>query len=163
MTDGIEVIGAQALARGLQESPQAMREGQRLAIAIAMREVRAEAVQNHRFTTRTGALERSVTSEAGIVGDEVVGRVFLNSKIAPYARYVHFPWTREEPIIPKEPRRALHWVAGGKNFFRARVDKVAHYAGDPFLYDAWETKLDDTQQALEAASVRAIVETIGGE
>lgn len=163
MTDGIEVIGAQALARGLQESPQAMREGQRLAIAIAMREVRAEAVQNHRFTTRTGALERSVTSEAGIVGNEVVGRVFLNSQTAPYAAAVHNGWRREKPIIAKEPRRALHWVVGGQNIFRARVNKPAAYRGDPFLFRAWETKLDDTQQALEAASVRAIVETIGGE
>jgi hypothetical protein len=163
MTDGVEVIGAAALAKGLQGSPQAMREGQRLAMALAMREVRAEAITNHRFTTRTGALERSVTSEAGIVGGEVVGRVFLNSGIAPYAAAVHNGWRREKPIIPKEPRRALHWVAGGQNIFRARVDKPASYKGDPFLFRAWEAKLEETKSALGAASIQAIAAEIGGK
>jgi hypothetical protein len=163
MAEGIEIIGLDAVAQGLLGAAQKMQEGQRVAMAIAMREVKAEAVMNHGFRTRTGALERSVTSEAGIVGGEVVGRVFLNSKVAPYARYVHFPWTRDKPIIPKEPRRALHWVVGGANIFRARVDKVAHYDGDPFLYDAFEAKLDETTAALAAASVKAIVEKLGGE
>jgi hypothetical protein len=108
-------------------------------------------------------LEGSVTSEAGVIGGEVVGRVFLNSTKAPYAAFVHNGWRREKPIIPKEPRRALHWVIGGQNIFRARVDKPAAYAGDPFLYRAWDAKLDDTQRALETASVRAIVEKLGGE
>jgi hypothetical protein len=117
---------------------------------------------NHSFRTRTGALERSVSSEAGIVGGEVVGRVFLNAKTAPYATMVHNGWKRDKPIIPKEPRRALHWVAGGMNVFRSRVDKPAAYAGDPFLFQAFDTKLDETTAALAAVSVKAIVEKLGG-
>lgn len=163
--ESIEVTGLARVAQRLIDSAQAVQEGQRVAIAIAMREVKAEAVMNHNFKSRTGAagLEGSVTSEAGIIGGEVVGRVFLNSKIAPYAAYVHNGWKRTKPIIPKEPRRFLHFVSGGKNFFRSRVDKPAAYAGDPFLYRAWETKLDETTNALAAASVKAIVEKLGGE
>ncbi len=165
MAEGIEIIGLQGVAQALQDSPEAMREGQRVAMAIAMREVRAEAIMNHNFKTRHGAagLEGSVTSESGIVGGEVVGRVFLNSKHSHYASYVHNGWKRTKPIIPKEPRRARHWVVGNVNFFRARVDKGASYAGDPFLFRAFDTKLDETTAALAAVSVKAIVEKLGGE
>lgn len=160
--EAIQVIGAQSVAQALQSAAGVVTEAQRVAMAIAMREIRAQAITNHRFKTRTARLQNSVTSESGIVGNELVGRVFLNEKVAPYARFVHNGWVREKPILPKGARRALHWVSGGQNIFRARVDKGAKYAGDPFLFEAFDAKLEDTEQALSRASVRAIVEKLGG-
>jgi len=158
MNDGIEVVGAAGLAATLIGAPKRMQEGQRVAVAIAMREVRAQAISDHDFSNRTGALQRSVSAEAGIVGGVVTGRVWLNSNIAPYAKWVHDGWKRTADIIPKAPRRALHFVIGGANIFCSRVKKAASYGGDPFLFDAWEAKLDETQKLLANASVRAIVE-----
>jgi hypothetical protein len=159
----IQVIGAQSLAQALKSCAGVVSEAQRVAMAIAMREVREQAIMNHRYTARKHFLEKSVTSESGIVGNDLIGRVFLNEKVAPYARFVHNGWVRNKPIVPKSPRRALAWTAGGLNIVRARVDKGAKYAGDPFLFDAFDAKLQATEETLSRASVRAIVEKLGGE
>lgn len=156
----IEVKGGEALARLFFSAPVRMRRGIALALKIATRDIRGEAIRGKWFRTRTGALERSVTQRVDEVGLE--GEVYLDSKIARYGKFVHDGWERRKPIVPLSPRRALHWVSGGQNFFASKVSKPAKFAGDPFLTRAFESKLPAVRELLANAGARAILSEKGG-
>lgn len=53
------------------------------------RDVAADATAHHRFTSRSGNLERSIQSGAKEAAGDVVGEVFLRDQVADYGKYVH--------------------------------------------------------------------------
>lgn len=94
------------------------------------------AQDNHRFKSRTGQLERAVTTE---MTSDLSGAVFLDEGVAPYAGFVH-NGSAPHRIIPNR-KKALRWVKNGAFQF-ARAVNHPGYKGDPFLY----TAADDTKR-----------------
>lgn len=101
------------------------------------REIVREARQNHKFTSRTGTLDRSMTWEAG----DLELRVGIDTSIAKYGPSVHDGYG-PRMIFPRE-KKVLRWpVPGGFAF----ASKVRHpgYKGDPFITNAY-TKIKDSR------------------
>jgi hypothetical protein len=79
-------------------------------MSIALRTVARDAKLHHRFTTRSGKLERAVRYEVGQSGLE--GRAFLDKGVAPYAAPVH---EGSKPhVIKAITRKALYFVKAGR-------------------------------------------------
>lgn len=103
------------------------------AVERSVNKVQHEATSHHRFTSRTGMLERSVRSE---VSGDTHGIVYLDEGVAKYGVYVH-EGTRPHVIKPRN-KTVLRWPGKGGFVF----SKIAHHPGtkpDQFLYEA----LDD--------------------
>lgn len=112
----------------------------RQAIRASAREVQEEAQRTHRFTSRTGQLERAINKR--MISDKTA-EVYISRRIAPYGRFVH-EGTPAYYIFPKE-KQSLRWVpAGGNGFVFAK--RVFHRPkeGDRFLYEA----LDNSHEAI---------------
>ncbi len=155
----VEVKGGEQLARLFFSAPLRMRQGIALALKIATRDIRGEAIRGKEFRTRTGALERSVSQR--VDEQRLEGEVYLDPKIARYGKWVHDGWERKKPIIPLAPRRALHFVVNGQNIFASKVTKPAKFAGDQFLTRAFEKKLPAVTELLAQAGARAILSEKG--
>lgn len=102
--------------------------------------IQEEAQDSHVYKTQSSFLERSVT--AGTKESGMVGRVFLDTNIAPYGPFVH-EGTRPHMIFPKN-RKALRWVSGGRFIFARSVHHPG-WQGDPFLYNALDKKEPDIE------------------
>lgn len=112
----------------------------RQAIRASAREVQEEAQRTHRFTSRTGQLERAINKR--MIGGKVA-EVYISRRIAPYGRFVH-NGTPAYYIFPNK-KKALRWVpVGGNGFVFAK--RVFHRPkeADMFLYEA----LDNSHEAI---------------
>lgn len=120
-----------------------------LAVKEATEEVAEEAREHHRYTSRTGNLERAIDTSYGSEG--LIGYAFLNTGTAPYGPFVH-EGTKPHDIFPRG-RKALRWVGkGGSSFIFA---KRVHHPGskeDQFLFDA----LDRKREAIHAIFSRQV-------
>lgn len=76
----------------------------------SLRTVARDAKLHHRFTTRTGKLERSVKYDVGESGLE--GRVYLDAGVAPHAAPIH-EGSKPHRIYAKN-RKALYFVKAGR-------------------------------------------------
>lgn len=111
----------------------------RLAVKAATEEVAEHARANHRYTSRSGNLERSVDTRFNRGGLE--GIAFLNKNVAQYGPFVH-EGTKPHAITPKS-KKALRWVSGSRFIFAKKVNHPGTQE-DPFLYEA----LDSQQMAI---------------
>lgn len=124
------------------------------AMLEATRDVADYAATHHRFTSRSGNLERSIRSEL-VSTSPLVGQVALDkdSEAYPYNYFVHegtgihgpnrAKWARENgyPIKPKN-KKALRWpTAGGFAFSKGHIHPGIK--PDPFLYRALEANTDN--------------------
>ena len=120
----------------------------RQAVKSSANAVQSTAQENHRFTSRTGQLERAI--DVRLISDRLA-EVYVDNKIAPYGPFVH-EGTPEHDIFPKT-KKALRWVpVGGNGFMFA---KKVHHKGtkaDPFLYDA----LDRSQDKIRGIFSKAV-------
>lgn len=126
----------------------------RLAVKDSIGIVQEEAQEHHRFTSRNGALERSVDTR--LLDGSLTGEVFLNTNIAPYGPWVH-QGTKAHVIRPKR-RMALRWVSQDSVFLFAKRVKHPGTKKDPFLYDALRNKTNDVHQSFERYTGRALRE-----
>lgn len=101
----------------------------RLAIEESTSIVQEYAGDHHRFTSRTGTLERAIQAELKGLN----GIVYLDEKQAPYGLAIH-NGARARVIKPKR-RKALRWADGGQFIFAKRVNWPG-IRPDPFLYQA---------------------------
>nr|DAQ59099.1 MAG TPA: Minor capsid protein [Caudoviricetes sp.] len=120
----------------------------RQAIRASAREVQEEAQRTHRFTSRSGQLERAI--DVRMIGDKTA-EVYIDNNLAPYGPFVH-EGTRAHYIFPKE-KKSLRWVpAGGNGFVFAK--RVFHRGTQPdqFLYEA----LDNSREAVRDIFSKAV-------
>ena len=125
----------------------------RQAIKASAREVQEEAQRTHRFTSRSGQLERAI--DVRMIGDKTA-EVYIDSDLAPYGPFVH-EGTRAHYIFPRE-KQSLRWVpAGGNGFVFAK--RVFHRGTQPdqFLYEA----LDNSREAVHDIFSKAVNVSLG--
>lgn len=133
----LDITGATDLLRAFVALPQAAEEAVHEAVVDGTGMLQTQARTVHRFISRTGATERSVSTR---FLDRMTGEVFLDAGTAPQAVFQH-QGTRPHMIFPRN-KRVLRWVAGGGFIFARHVNHPGTKP-DPFLYDAVEAKHDD--------------------
>lgn len=123
----------------------------RLAIKESTSLVWEYATDHHRFTPRTGNLERAVQME--IEGRE--GIIYLDEGQAPYGPAIH-NGAAARVIVPKN-RKALRWADGGQFIFAKKV----HWPGirpDPFIYQALEDNRQEVEETFDHYTELALAE-----
>lgn len=80
----ISVDATQALI-GLKSISKYITEEVNKALDILMPKIQEYARAQHRFITRTGRLERSITQDV----KDLIGDLYINDLVAPYGKYVH--------------------------------------------------------------------------
>lgn len=125
----------------------------RQAIKASAREVQEEAQRTHRFTSRTGQLERAI--DVRMIADKTA-EVYIDSQAAPYGPFVH-EGTRAREIFPKG-KQVLRWVPNGGNGF-VFAKRVFHRGTKPdqFLYEA----LDNSREAVHDIFSKAVNVSLG--
>lgn len=143
-------IDTDKLVRAFEAAPAKTREKLRQAVKTTAKDIKARASAEHRYTSRSGTLERS-----GVhyrverrVKSGAVGYVFLDDASVPYGRYLH-EGTRAHVIEPRN-RRVLRWPVGEDFVFAKRV-RVSGIKPDPFLYNAAEKEAPAFERRLAAA------------
>lgn len=138
-------VDTDKLVRAFEGAPDKTREKLREAVKTTARDIKALASAEHRYTSRSGTLERE-----GIAyqTDGLQATVFLDSKAVPYGRYLH-EGTKAHVIEPRN-RRVLRWPVGEDFAFAKRV-RVSGIKPDPFLYNAAEEEAPAFERRLAAA------------
>ncbi len=125
----------------------------RLAVKTATVMVQSEAQNTHRFTSRTGDLEKAVDVRFSANGRR--GEIFLNEGVASYARFVH-EGTKPHAIFPKN-KLALRFPKGGKFAFAKRVQHPGTKK-DQFLFEALDTEQDEISAVFKRYTHKSIKE-----
>lgn len=125
----------------------------RQAIRASAREVQEEAQRTHKFTSKSGQLERAI--DVRMIGDKTA-EVYIDSNTAPYGPFVH-EGTRAHYIFPKE-KQSLRWVPSDGNGF-VFAKRVFHRGTKPdqFLYEA----LDNSREAVHDIFSKAVNVSLG--
>lgn len=125
----------------------------RQAIRASAREVQEEAQRTHRFTSKSGQLERAI--DVRMISDKTA-EVYIDNDVAYYGPFVH-EGTRAHYIFPKE-KQSLRWVPSGGNGF-AFAKRVFHRGTKPdqFLYEA----LDNSREAVHDIFSKAVNVSLG--
>lgn len=138
----IEIRRLAELVAAFEKAPAIIKEEIRLALRVALRDIQERARSEHRFRTRSGNTERSVTTQ--IISDwPATGRIKLDPAVtrttngASYGEYIH-DGTRPHVIRPKD-KKALRWPGGNGFIFAKRVNHPGTKP-DPFLYEAAENE-----------------------
>lgn len=147
----VEIQNLDKLMDAFGRAPGEVKRQLRLALLVALRNVKEYAQRVHRFRTRSGSLERSIESE--VTGDwPPTGRVWLNPATTmtksgkSYGAYVH-EGTPPHDIRPVN-RKALRWAAGNAFVF----SKKAKHPGTPkdqFVYQAAEAQRPNINSVFE--------------
>lgn len=95
-------------------------------------DIQVFARQNHKFQTKSGALERSVSKIMDVGGTPRI-YLFLDGTKAEYAKFIH-DGTKEHEVSPKN-KKALRYV-GGNGYYFSKGHTVKGIKADPFLKDA---------------------------
>jgi len=117
----VEVAGADAVAAQLAALPASVRQALRRRAAALSAELVARVKQKlsgEVLAARSGRLRDSVHQEAGEGGSGIFTRIAVG---VPYAAIHEFGGTIPAHTIAARKGEALHWVAGGKDFFAPRV------------------------------------------
>ncbi len=121
-------VNVNALARAFDAAPEKTRKMVRQQVKSAVRDIREEARENHRFISRSEDTVKHIKGEAE--GSE--GVVWLDSKVAVYQH----EGTPPHDITPRN-KKSLRFVKKREFIFTKRV----HHPGikpDPYLYNAAE-------------------------
>lgn len=158
-------IDSEKLMAALQAAPVRLREEMVLAMKIGTRNIAERARKEHRFTSRSGHLEQSITGRVES-DNPVVGVLTTGGAIAPYAVYLHGgtglygPRHAKYLIVPRDRgdgrQHFLRWATPDGRFVFAR--KVMHpgIRPDPFLIQAAENELPALEKLFRQAIDRAI-------
>lgn len=80
-------IKQQSVVDAFNRFPDLFKRNVNLELKKALTQVQKKARREHRFVTRSGNLERSVTVD--VLGNEIGGTVYLEKGIAKYGPYIH--------------------------------------------------------------------------
>ena len=125
----------------------------RQAIRASAREVQEEAQRTHRFTSKSGQLERAIDVR---MISEKTAEVYIDNDVAYYGPFVH-EGTRAHYIFPKEKQSWRGVPSGGNGFVFAK--RVFHRGTKPdqFLYEA----LDNSREAVHDIFSKAVNISLG--
>ena len=132
----------------------------RQAVKVSTIDVRETAQEQHRFTSRTGNLEKAIDYQISNSGMQ--GVIFLDIDVAKYGPFVH-EGTPAHVINPRF-KKVLRFVPrGGNGFVFAR--RVFHPGtkSDPFLYEALERKRGDVFSIFAKATNTALKDITGSQ
>ena len=138
------------------DTEQILKKYLRQAVLSATNEVSDYATEHHGFKSRTGNLERAITSIHS--RDGLKGWVTIDRTIAPYGTYVHQGYPAFT-IVPRR-KKALRWVTPKNEFAFAKRVRHPAFKGDPFLFnalDASRTTIDRIFDKRVDAAVKEIV------
>ena len=141
------------------DAEQILNKYLRQAVKSSTEEVAEHARTHHAFTSRTGNLERYITSVHS--KDGLRGWVTIDRTRAPYGTYVHQGY-KGFTIVPRH-KKALRWVSDGKFVFAKRV-RHPGYKGDPFLFNALDAKKDYVSKVFDNridAAIQEIIKAMG--
>ena len=99
-------IDARAVLAAARASPRTTVDEMRRGLLEACRLIQSESRAKHRFRSKTGMLEKSVSYQVDI--GKVEGVIELSPSVASYGHWVH-TGTRPHDISPKN-KRALRWA-----------------------------------------------------
>lgn len=143
MEISVSIQGLDLAIDAFRRAPAVVQATLGSAVMDAAEIIRDEAQSRHRYTSRTSAIERSVTvRRSGATSAEV----FLDRAIAPYAGYVH-EGTRPHLIAPTR-RSALRWTTP-QGFAFARRAQHPGTRPDQFLYEAARAKQSAVEQRIQ--------------
>lgn len=138
-------VDTEKLVRAFEKAPDKTREKLRQAVKTTARDIKARASAEHRYTSRSGTLEREGTAYRT---DGLRAEIYLDEEAVKYARYIH-EGKRPHMVEPRN-KNVLRRVKGedfefGKRFF------VRGTRPDPFLYNAAEKEAPAFERRLAAA------------
>lgn len=129
------------LVRAFEAAPAATREMVRRQVKMAVRDIREEARDNHKFITRSGMTEKSIMSKV----QDNEGTVYLASDVAVFQH----EGTKAHLIVPRF-KKVLRFAVNKKFVFTKRVQHPGIKA-DPFLYNAADKMLPTITSRFETA------------
>ena len=174
----LDISGATGLLSALQRFPQETEADVHGAVVDSAGMIQAQARTRHRFISQSPAtLEKSIDTR---FPDRMTGEVFLDTGVAPYARFVH-EGTKPHPIlprnaslskqwlyqkqnagkygIPKGSKLVLRWATPGGGWAFSRYVNHPGTKPDQFLYEAAATEqsavVERFGRAVQAAKQRA--------
>jgi len=154
----VEIKRLNDLIRAFERAPDEVKREMQLALRVALRDVQRRARAEHRFRTRTGNLERSITTK--VLSDwPVRGLVALDPAVTrtadgrSYGVMVH-DGTRAHTIRPRF-KRSLRWPDNSEFIFARRV-RHPGTKPDPFLYKAAENERANINATFERYTLRAL-------
>ena len=153
----VKLEGNERLQQALAKVPEAVTRRLMIGMKAAVRDVAEQARTHHRFISRTGALEQSITETVAADAGSVYGLVELNpagTRTASghsYGLFQHEGTDAKghgEHFVEIRYRKALRWVGkDGRFVIWNKVDPRTNRIGvwvrgikpDPFLYNAADT------------------------
>ena len=135
-------VNARALIRAFESAPIQTRNMVRTQLKIAVEQIRDYASDHHRYTTRTGNLERNGVSTS--VTDNV-GKLWVDTEKVSYAGYIH-EGHGKITIAPRNTE-SLKWGQRPSN----NTIFVSAWKPDPFLYNAVDSEREDIQKNFAVA------------
>lgn len=138
-------IDTDKLVRAFEGAPDKTREKLREVVKSTARDIQSRASREHRYTSRSGTLEREGTAYRT---DGLRAEIYLDEEAVKYARYIH-EGKRPHMVEPRN-KNVLRRVKDedfefGKRFF------VRGTRPDPFLYNAAEKEAPAFERRLAAA------------
>lgn len=140
----VQLDGDERLRQALAKLPEVVRRRLNIAMAAATRDVAEYARTHHRFISRSGTLEQSITETVAEDAGDVYGVVELNpagTRTASGLSYGIFQHDgTDRHFVAPRYRKALRWVGqDGKFHFSRKGLWVRGIKPDPFIYNAAET------------------------
>ena len=130
----------------------------RQAVLSSTEEVAEYARTKHGFTSRTGNLERAITSLHS--RDGLKGWITIDRTKAPYGTYVHQGY-KAFTIVPRR-KKALRWVNDKNEFVFAKRVQHPAFKGDPFLFNALDASKNTINRIFDNRINAAIKEIVKG-
>lgn len=143
-------IDSSKLLGALQKFPAQAFANVNDALGISAREIQMRARETHRFITRTGHLEASITTRHR--PERLRSEVGLDDGVAIYGKFVH-DGTKPH-IIRAKNGKALRWPSGGKFAFR-RMVRHPGTRPDKFIVDAGKALVAATAKRVDQAIEKA--------
>lgn len=139
----IEVKNLKNLHSAFRTAPGVVKRNMRLALRVVLRNIQRRARQKHNFQSRSGNLERSISTEV-VSQWPPKGRVFLDPAVTMTASGVAYGafqhnGTADHEVLPRN-RKALRWVSPGGGFAFSKGHQVSGIHADPFIYKAAEVE-----------------------
>lgn len=122
------------LVKAFESAPKETGERIRRELKTTARDIKARASSVHRYTSRSGTLERDGVDYRM---EDAKAVVFLSAKV-PYGPFIH-EGTRQHTVEPRN-----------KNGITRRIT-VSGIKPDPFLYDAAKVEVPKLESRLSAA------------
>lgn len=137
------------LVKAFESAPKETREMVKRELKTTARDIKSRASFVHRYTSRSGTLERSGVNYRVEPRKRTGSRaiIFLSAKV-PYGKFIH-EGTGSHVIEPRN-RLALRWSQGDGFAFARRV-RVSGIKPDPFLYEAAKVEIPKLESRLSAA------------